>query len=250
MSLSLDWFTQNRLKINPSKTEFILLKSRHSKTTSNFSIRFGNSEISPAPSVKLLGVTVDSNLIWDKHVSLVVRRCYCVLIGLARMRRRIPRQTRQLLIEALVFPHVRYCMSVWGSCGVTLRKRLQKCINFGVRIVVDLSPCDRVTQHRRELGWLHIDELVCERDLHIMYRVLNAANAPELIRRHITYRADISSRGTRASDDGQLEVPRARTEFARRAFLCRATRAWNGLPSRVRASPSFPVFRSRHSKLR
>jgi hypothetical protein len=250
MSLALDWFTQNRLKINPSKTEFMLLKSRRSKTASIFSIRFGSSEITPVPSVKVLGVTVDSNLVWDRHVSRTLQRCYSVLIGLARIRRRIPRQTRQLLIEALVFPHLQYCMSVWGGCAVTLQKRLQKCINFGVRIVTDLSRRDRVTQYRKELGWLSIDELICVRDLQMMFRLLRETNAPELIRRHITLRADVSSRSTRASDDGQLEVPRARTEFARRAFLSRATRAWNGLPSRVRSSPSLSVFRRRLDELR
>ena len=250
LSLALDWFTQNRLKINPSKTEFLLLKSRHSKTTTHFSIRFGKSEIIPVPSVKVLGVTVDSNLVWDRHVSHVIQRCFCVLIGLARIRRRMPRQTRQLLIEALVFPHLQYCMAVWGGCGVTLQKRLQKCINFGVRIVTDLSRRDRVTQHRKELGWPSIGELICERDLNIMFRLLHGTNAPELIRRHITHRADVSSRSTRASDDGQLEVPRARTEFARRSFLCRASRAWNGLSSRVRSSPNLPVFRRRLCELR
>ena len=158
LAVALNWFTKNRLKINPSKTEMMLLKSRRQNIETNFSVPFGNSEIVPAQSVRVLGVTVDAALAWDKHISSIRRRCYCVLIGLAKIRHRMPRQTRQLLIEALVIPHLRYCISVWGGCTATQLQKfnfsLQKCMNFGVRIIMDLSRCDRVTASLRELGWL------------------------------------------------------------------------------------------------
>ena len=243
MRIALTWFTQNRLKVNPSKTEMIVIKSRRLNADPNFSVLFGNSEITPAQSVKVLGVTVDSALTWDRHISTIMRRCYCVLIGLSRIRRRMPRQTRQLLIEALVFPHLRYCISVWGGCTVTQQRRLQKCVNFGVRIVMGLGRRDRVTASLRQLGWLKVGELICERDLHTMFKLMNSIFAPELIRRHITRRADVSSRSTRASSNGQLQVPRVRTEFARRSFLNRAARAWNDLPVNVRCTGSFALFK-------
>ena len=39
-------------------------------------------------------------------MATIVRRCYWVLIGLARMQRRIPRETKRLLVETLVFSHL------------------------------------------------------------------------------------------------------------------------------------------------
>ena len=99
MSAALKWFTQNSLKINPSKTEMMMVKSQRLRTEPNFHIDFGNSKISPVHSVKVLGVTVDDTLAWDKHISCILRRCYSVLIGLSRTRRRVPRETRKLLIE-------------------------------------------------------------------------------------------------------------------------------------------------------
>ena len=140
----------------------------------------------------------------------------------------------------ILFP-CKYCR----TCTVTQQRRLQKCINFGARIVVNLKRHDRVTASLRELGWLRVGELVRECDLHFMYNLLHGTNAPDLIRRHITRRADISVRSTRAARDGQLQIPRVRTEFARRSFLCRASREWNGLPAYVRCSPSYSVFKKR-----
>ena len=42
---------------------------------------------------------------------------------------------KKILIEALVLPHIRYCLSVWGGCGVGERRRVQKAVNFAARIV-------------------------------------------------------------------------------------------------------------------
>ena len=104
-------FTQNRLKINPSKTE-MLIKSRRQTANTSFSVSFGDDEILPSNSVKILGVTVDTHLSWDTHVGTVVRRCNCILIGLARLRHKLPKCTRKLIVQALVFPHIRYCLTV------------------------------------------------------------------------------------------------------------------------------------------
>ena len=232
LSVGLRWFTQNRLKINPAKTEMIVLKSRRQNFDSDFSVHFGNDEIKPTHSVKVLGVVIDSHLLWDCHVATVVRKCFCILVCLARIRHKLPSCARRLLIEALVFPHIRYCISVWGSCTATQKRRIQRAINFGVRIVSGLSRRDHVTPALQELGWPNVDELLARHDLANMRHIIDSQNAPELLRQKFMLRSDVSSRNTRAVTDGQLQLPRVRTEFARRNFYFRAVHAWNS-----RASP-------------
>ena len=243
LSIALLWFTKNRLKVNPTKTELLVLKSSRQNINFNFTIQFGNSVLVPVQSAKILGVHLDSCLTWEKHVAATARRCYCILIGLARMQRRVPCETRRLLVEALVFPHLQYCMCAWGGCTVTQKRRLQKCMNFGARIVTGLGYREHVSGTLRELGWRNIDDMVTERDLHTMYRLTHDESGPELLRSRITSRADISTRETRATDDGQLEVPRARTELARRSFFIRAVKAWNEMPADVRCSPTMSIFK-------
>ena len=84
----MTWFTQNRLKINQAKTEMVILKSRRQNLYSNFPDLFGGVTILPSPSVKVLGVTIDTHLTWESHVTSVVQRCNMLLVGLARMRSR------------------------------------------------------------------------------------------------------------------------------------------------------------------
>ena len=172
LDIALKWFTQNRLKINPSKTEMIILKSSRQKSDIDFSVLFGSNEISPSSSVKVLGVTIDPHLKWEKHVSSVVQRCYMVLVGLARVRHRVPKDTKRMLVEALVFPHIRYCISVWGSCTVQNKKRVQKAINFGARIVTGLGQTEHVTPVLQQLEWGKIDDILDKHDLSIVHHLM------------------------------------------------------------------------------
>ena len=136
-----------------------------------------------------------------------------------------------MLVESLVFPHIRYCITVWGNCTAAQRQRVQKAISFGVRIVTGLGRHEHVTPSLRELGWPNIEEIISERDIAAVRHLTTAASASESLRRRVVKRSDVSSRNTRASEGGQLELPRVRTEFARRSFLCRAVNAWNALAS-------------------
>ena len=243
LSAALLWFTKNRLKINPAKTDLLVLKSSRKNVNFNFTVQFGNTEVLPVQSAKILGVYLDPNLTWEHHVAMITRRCYGILIGLARMQRRIPRETKRLLVEALVFPHLQYCMCVWGSCTITQKRRLQKCLNFGARIVAGLRYRDHVSGTLSDLGWRGIGEMVSERDLCTMYKLVHDENAPELLRSRINRRSDVSSRATRAASAGHLELPRARTEFARRSFFVRAVKSWNELPESARAASTTAIFK-------
>ena len=104
---------------------------------------------------------------------------------------------------------------------------MRKAINFGVRIVTGLGRREHVTPSLRDLGWLSIEEMIAERDIATMRRLITCPDAPEMLRRRVLARSDVSSRRTRASESGQAELPRVRTEFAKRSFLYRAVKALN-----------------------
>ena len=74
LATALTWFTQNSLKINPTKTEFLLLKTR-GKRTREITIRFGDHMLKAVPKAKVLGVIIDSALTWEDHVTMTVQRC-------------------------------------------------------------------------------------------------------------------------------------------------------------------------------
>ena len=69
----------------------------------------------------------------------------------------------------------------------------------------------------------------------LVRELLSATCAPELLSERVVRRSDVSDRATRANAENVLQLPRVRTEMSRRSFLFRASSAWNGLSSDVRA---------------
>ena len=64
------------------------------------------------------------------------------------------------------------------------------------------------------------------RDLAMIKRILSDT-APPSLSACLSRRADVSSRQTRGTGAGMLELPSIRTEAARRAFPYRSIVAWN-----------------------
>ena len=75
-----------------------------------------------------------------------------VLIGLPKLRHKLPCETKKLLVEALVFPHIYSCCTVWGGCTATQKHRIQKAINFATRVVTGLARQRHVTSALGALG--------------------------------------------------------------------------------------------------
>ena len=228
LSCANEWFTQNSLKINPQKSDILLVASARRQLRGSFAVNFDGSVLHPAHKVKTLGVMLDKNLTFEDHISTVVRCCYATLSGLSKMSRRLPAEVKKLLVESLVFPHILYCATVWAGCNITQRKRLQKVINHGARIVKNLRRSEHITPHLKDLKWPTLDQLVVDRDVAMLSRVLYCPHAPVSLRDQIAYRAEVSERETRATAAGSLQLPRVRTEHGRRSFPYRAVATWNG----------------------
>ena len=109
---------------------------------------------------------------------------------------------------------------------MTQKHRIQKAINFGVRIVTGLARRDHVSPALESLGWKRFDKMLEERDVALIGRLVSQ-DPPPALAHAVKRRSDVSSRRTRGTCKGQLELPKVRTERARRSFPYRAIYTWN-----------------------
>ena len=130
------YFTENSLKMNPAKTNLLLVGTSQSlKKASSFQLDIDNHTLRPLPAVKVLGVTLDSALSWENHISCVVKKCNSILFCICKIRHHLTPDTRKLIIETHVFPLILYCLSVWGEAAACHLNRVQKVINLAARVV-------------------------------------------------------------------------------------------------------------------
>ena len=98
------WATANMLKLNDSKTELMLVTSKRSKHLHSLptSITIGNAQIPFNQSLKNLGLTLDSHLTMNAHVSNIACTCYFELRRLASIRRFLTSTATATLVSAFI----------------------------------------------------------------------------------------------------------------------------------------------------
>ncbi|KAK3555026.1 hypothetical protein QTP86_005701 [Hemibagrus guttatus] len=99
------WMTAHQLKLNPSKTELLIIPGDPSPAQ-DLAISLSNSMISPSASARNLGVTMDNQLSFSSHVTNVTRSCRFLLYNIRRIRPFLSTQVAQVLVQSLVISEI------------------------------------------------------------------------------------------------------------------------------------------------
>jgi len=239
------WMMANRLLLNPAKTEVLWLSSaRRQHQIPNEPVRIGNTSVQPVSVVRNLGAFLDADVTMRAHVTSTVRACFAALRQIRSVRRSLPRHALLTLLQALVVSKVDYCNSLLAGVSATLLQRLQSVLNAAARLVYSARKSEHITPLLRELHWLKVPERIQFRLCVLVHRCLHDAAPPYLAESlHLT--AGVTARRRlRSTATPTLLVPSTRrSTLGDRAFPVAAARAWNALPSSVRASSSLLEFR-------
>ena len=158
MSLSLvqqclqdvsDWMIASKLKLNPDKTEFIIIgtKSQRDKFKKYFPAKLLDQDVTPTDAAGNLGVEFDKDFNFKKDISKVCRSCYYHIRDLRRLSRCLTAAVTKTIATALVSCKLDYCKrnKQGAECSELLGKGCEpfstilQCYTF-VKIPT-LAPC-------------------------------------------------------------------------------------------------------------
>ena len=83
-----------------------------------------------------------------------------MLLSLNHAKHVLLRTTIKNLIVALVFPTVCYCMSVFGICGQTGKRRMLRVINFAAHVLSERSIYDHTADVLCDVRCLTAEQVV------------------------------------------------------------------------------------------
>lgn len=107
------WCDSNRLIINPDKTVFVKFRSSLHRSI-QISLNAFQRPVSLERSVKFLGIMLDCDLTWRAHVEMVAKRLNSAYYAISQLKHKIDRKTIITVYYGIFFPHLSYCVSVWG----------------------------------------------------------------------------------------------------------------------------------------
>ena len=242
------WMIKNKLKINDSKTEFIVFRSPQAKQDlSSLSVYAGDSIIQQSSKVRDLGVIFDKFLSFDDYISSVCRSTHFHLRNIGRIRHLLSHHATAQPIHALISTRLDYCNSVLYNLPKSSILRLQIIQNQAARILTRTPRRDHITEVLIDLHWLKIKERIVYKILIFTFKAFIDRTAPLYLCELIEQQK--SKTNTRLAGDAfLLKLPPPSRNFAdtfyERSFLYGAPYEWNKLDERVRRLTEFNMFKS------
>ena len=236
LDLINDWMNLFFLKMNPDKTEIIMLLPQQLKDvhTINGCIFSDNSCIRFSEFVKNLGYTLDKHLNMDIQVNNVVSHCYKLISDIGKVRRFLSDKHTKLLVQSLISSRLDYCNSLYYGINKSEINKLQKIQNAAARLVCKRKKYESISDYLKELHWLRVEARIIFKVLVLVYKCLHDM-APQCI---------ISLIDTRDDDNYLLVLRNFQSNHARKSFSYNAPRLWNNLPDNIRQSPTISKFKS------
>ena len=238
------WISTNKLKLNPDKTEFLLIGNgrQWGKYLSMFPIGLLGVTTYPAKSARNLGVIFDKNFNCRSHISAICSSCIYHIRDLRSIRRHLDLDSAKLLANALVSSRLDYCNSVLSRIAETDLTKLQRGLNRLARVVTKSPPFPRSVPLLRSLHWLSVKYRAHFKICLLTYKALHEEQ-PVYLRSLIA--TSLPSHSLRSNRGTTLSILRIKTNTGARAFSSCAPSLWNDLPLPVRSATSVATFRRR-----
>ena len=187
-----------------------------------------------------MGVTFDSSLALNKHVSLICQSCPYHIRALRHIRPILDANTARLVGHALVSSRLDYANSIMYGMSKSLTTKLQRQQNTLTRVVLRTNRSSSAGPLLSELHWLPVASRIQFKIATLTHKILTTGKPSYLSSLLNHYQP---TRQLRSSGSNLLKQPHSKTKFGSLAFHTAASRIWNGLPADVRSSPSIQTFK-------
>jgi len=227
------WMIHNKLKLNKSKTEFLIFSSKSSPQHSVLNLQLGSDLISPSSNAK--------NLSMIPHIKNTCKSAFFHLRNIARIRKYLSFKSTEILIHAFITSKLDNYNSVLYGLPKYLIDRVQSVQNASARLITLSRKREHITPILLQLHWLPVIYRINFKILLLTFKALHGC-APDyidsLIERYIP------SRKLRSSSHVSLCVKSYNLKSCGyRSFSVAAPSLWNSLPDSLRDSSSINSFK-------
>ncbi|XP_045130660.1 uncharacterized protein LOC123515839 [Portunus trituberculatus] len=178
-------------------------------------VMFGSITLPLQEYIKVLGVDLDRELRFDRHLKHVAHQASLRVSALRRVAGLLDKRGIQLLYKAQIRPYLEYGVLTWISSAATHLQRLDKIERRVQRPPQQEERSLDTLEHRRDVAAL------------VVFHKAQVQGVPHLARLQLPPR--VAQRDTRTvlSSHEQVGVPRSRASQHQRTFISRVARLWN-----------------------
>ena len=237
-----EWMTLNKLQLNDSKTEVLLIRSKFNCAPAPLnSVNIGSTSIVPVTSARNIGMVFDNTHMFSQHIKYTCKSIYSHLRKIGSIRRYLTNKACQTLIHATLTAKLDYCNSLLYGLPDNTINLLQRAQNTAARIITRTRKFAPITPVLTHLHWLPVRHRIDYKILLLTFKAMHNQTP--------TYISDLiqpyrPTRELRSSTKKLLTSTTYKTiNYGGRSFSYAAPRLWNALPLDIRESTNLETFK-------
>ena len=240
-----EWMNHNFLKLNPNKTNFIILNSkRNISNMPSISLKFNSCNVPPIDSVVSLGVNISNTLDFNKFISRKVQICSFHLRNLSHVKQSLPIETRIILVTNLILSNLDYCNALLIRATNKDIKPLQRVMNKAIRFIFNLRKRDHISQFSAKAHFLPIFYRIRFKICLMAFKIVNGMS-PDYLADDVEMfqpTTKINLRDHYGRDEFMFKFPPFNEN---NTLLSQLILNWNALPYNIRTVESLEKFKVR-----
>ena len=233
---AVNWFRNNGMQANAPKFQVAFFS--RTKDVDSITVTVNDVILKSQSNVKLLGVTVDGKLKFDKHVSDICKKAAVQVNGLSRLALYLPKKSLFNIYVCYVVSNFLYCPLAWHFCSKISTMKMEKVQERALRII--LNDCE--SDYKNLLIKTNRLSLYTTRLQLIVTEVFKATQgmSPSFINELFT----IKRQNYEFRDKNMLEVPSFKTiGFGKYCLSYLGPYLWNSLKINCKDVKSLNEFR-------
>jgi hypothetical protein len=225
----MDWFNANKLSLNISKTNDMVI-SQSSSPKCNIFIK--NNLLKQTNVIKFLGVYIDERLNWKKHIECLNKK---ISSGVYMLKI----NTNLLPTESLVQSYLTYGIICWGSANKTSIKKTEILQKKAIRQIKRSSYNAHTDPLFESLEILKVNDLYSLEIAKLMYD-LKKGNLPYALQKLFTPVDQVHNHFTRQTNETYHQF--VRTKRASNCLTQIGTKTWSSLPHKFQNASTKSSF--------
>ena len=171
----------NLLKLNDSKTEFLLIGTMHQiNLTGEIKIHIDDDIIMPSTNAQNLGYLCDLEFKDVAHINKLESVSFGTIRKIARIWHLLDVDTCKILMQSLVLSCIDYCNSLLLGTAKYRIGKLNTILCMACRVIYDKRKYDHIREVMKQLHWLHVQERIEYENAVLIYQCVHG-EAPEYL---------------------------------------------------------------------
>ena len=230
------WLDVNKLSLNLGKDKTKFMVFDNAKQCDKISI--GDIVIDECKTKKYLGLIVDNELKFNKHIDYIKTKIGKRIGAMYRCKSLLPIKYRKMFANSLVLPIFDYLDIIYNKATKTKLLDLDILYKKVAKIALDVPKTESSIQVYKDMNWL---PLHLRRQLHLatyMYRIINNVSPSNSMNKF-----QYVSGGTREGSNCNLYIKKSKSL---KDFYYLGAKCWNSVPNHLRAIDDVKKFSKRY----